>query len=97
MTCVLAVITLGAPPTQATKRPSYGGTLRVVLRASSVSLDPREWKPGSSSSAQNEQLAVLIYDRLLALDDYGRFQPALATNGPMTPACATGNSNSVPV
>jgi len=79
MTCVLGVTTLVAPPAQATKRPSYGGTLRVVLRASSVSLDPREWKPGSSFSAQNEQLAVLIYDRLLALDDYGRFQPALAT------------------
>jgi hypothetical protein len=79
ISCALALITFVAPPAHATKRPSYGGTLRVVLRASSVSLDPREWKPGSTSSAQNEQFAVLIYDRLLALDDYGRFQPALAT------------------
>ncbi|HEY1472381.1 MAG TPA: ABC transporter substrate-binding protein [Candidatus Acidoferrum sp.] len=70
---------LPASPVQATKRPAYGGTLRVVLRAPSISLDPREWKPGSASSAQNKQFAVLIYDRLLTLDDYGRFQPALAT------------------
>ena len=79
MTCALALISLLVPTAHATKRPAYGGTLRVVLRVSSVSLDPREWKPGSSSSAQDEHLAVLIYDRLLALDDYGRFQPALAT------------------
>jgi peptide/nickel transport system substrate-binding protein len=79
LTCTLALITLVVPTAQATKRPVYGGTLRVVLRASSVSLDPREWKPGSQSCAQNEQFAILIYDRLLALDDYGRFQPALAT------------------
>ena len=78
LTCTLALIALVAPTAHATKRPSYGGTLRLVLRASSVSLDPREWKPGSPSSAQDEQFAVLIYDRLLALDDYGRFQPALA-------------------
>jgi ABC-type transport system substrate-binding protein len=63
----------------ATKRPRYGGILRVVLRAASISLDPREWKPGSPASAQNQQLAVLVFDRLLTLDDYGRFQPALAT------------------
>lgn len=79
MAGALALILLLAPTAHATKRPVYGGTLRVVLRAPSVSLDPREWKPGSSSSAQDEHLAVLLYDRLLALDDYGRFQPALAT------------------
>ncbi len=70
---------LAAATTRATKHPRYGGTLRVVLRANSVTLDPREWKSGSPSSAQNEQLAVLVFDRLLTLDDYGRFQPALAT------------------
>jgi len=58
--------------------PRYGGTLRVKLRASNVSLDPRKWTPGSLSSAENEKLASLVYDRLVTLDDYGRFQPALA-------------------
>jgi len=59
--------------------PRYGGTLHVRLRASSVSLDPREWTPGSLSSAASEKLASLVYDRLVTLDDYAKFQPALAT------------------
>jgi ABC-type transport system substrate-binding protein len=59
--------------------PRYGGTLHVKLRAASVSLDPRAWTPGSLSLADSEKLASLVYDRLVALDDYGKFQPALAT------------------
>ena len=59
-------------------RPKYGGTLRVELHAASVSLDPRDWKVGSIAAAEDERLATLIYDRLVTLDDYGRFQPALA-------------------
>lgn len=59
--------------------PRYGGTLHVKLRAASVSLDPREWVSGSLASAESERLASLIYDRLVTLDDYGKFQPALAT------------------
>src|SRR5579862_5890150 len=59
--------------------PRYGGTLHVKLRASNVSLDPREWTPGSLSSAASETLASLVYDRLVTLDDYAKFQPALAT------------------
>src|SRR5260370_28732701 len=59
--------------------PRYGGTLHVKLRASSVSLDPREWRPGALSSAAGEKLASLVYDRLVTLDDDARFQPALAT------------------
>jgi ABC-type transport system substrate-binding protein len=46
--------------------------------ASSVSLDPREWKSGSLSVREDEKLAALVFDRLVTLDDYGRFQPALA-------------------
>ena len=63
----------------ATKPPRYGGTLRVELHVASISLDPREWQTGSAATAENEKLAALVYDRLLTLDDYGRFQPALAT------------------
>jgi ABC-type transport system substrate-binding protein len=51
----------------------------VKLRAASVSLDPREWTPGSLVTADSEKLASLVYDRLVTLDAYGRFQPALAT------------------
>lgn len=59
--------------------PRYGGTLRVEVRAGSVSLDPREWQVGSLEEAANEKLAALLFERLVALDDYGRFQPVLAT------------------
>lgn len=61
-------------------RPRYGGTLRVELRAAKVSLDPREWKTGSLESATDEKLAALLFERLISLDNYGRFQPALATD-----------------
>src|SRR5260370_33111333 len=67
--------------------PRYGGTLHVRLRASSVSLDPREWTPGSLSSAASEKLASLVYDRLVTLDDYAKFQPALATEWLHDAAC----------
>jgi len=46
--------------------------------ASSVTLDPREWKSGSLSAREDEKLAALVYDRLVTLDDYGKFQPSLA-------------------
>jgi MarR-like DNA-binding transcriptional regulator SgrR of sgrS sRNA len=59
--------------------PRRGGTLRVELRAASVSLDPREWMAGTMEAATDEKLAALIFDRLVVLDNYGRFQPQLAT------------------
>jgi peptide/nickel transport system substrate-binding protein len=73
-----AVVALACYGAQAAT-PRYGGTLHVKLRASSVSLDPREWVPGSLSSAASEKLASLVYDRLVTLDDHAKFQPALAT------------------
>jgi ABC-type transport system substrate-binding protein len=69
---------LASIPASAAKRPRYGGILRVELLTPTFSLDPREWKPGSFSAREDEKLAALVYDRLVTLDDYGRFQPALA-------------------
>jgi peptide/nickel transport system substrate-binding protein len=51
----------------------------VELHALTVSLDPREWRTGTTAAAANEKLAALVFDRLVALDNYGRFQPQLAT------------------
>jgi ABC-type transport system substrate-binding protein len=73
-----ALFALGCSNVQAAP-PRYGGTLHVKLRAASVSLDPREWTQGSLALADSEKLAALVYDRLVTLDDYGKFQPALAT------------------
>jgi peptide/nickel transport system substrate-binding protein len=60
-------------------KPVYGGVLRVELRAASITLNPSRWKAGSAEFAENERLAELVFDRLVTLDNYGRFQPALAT------------------
>jgi peptide/nickel transport system substrate-binding protein len=67
------------PSADASTRPEYGGTLRVELRAAAVSLDPREWKMGTLESATDGKLGALVFDRLVTLDNYGRFQPQLAT------------------
>jgi len=59
--------------------PRTGGTLRVEIHAPAISFDPREWQTGSLDSAANEKMAALVFERLIALDNYGRFQPVLAT------------------
>ncbi len=64
--------------TRGAEKPQYGGVLRVELRATSVTLNPAQWKPGAPENATNERLAALLFDRLVALDNYGRFQPRLA-------------------
>src|SRR5258708_2106965 len=74
---LLAVALL--PSAQGSRWPQHGGTLRVETHALTISLDPREWKTGTTGSATNEKFAALVFDRLVALDNYGRFQPQLAT------------------
>src|SRR5260370_18807376 len=74
----MLVLTL-MPSAGASKWAQYGGILEVEVRAASVSLDPREWKAGTLESATDEKMGALVYDRLVALDNYGRFQPQLAT------------------
>jgi peptide/nickel transport system substrate-binding protein len=73
-----SVFILSAATVRAAENPRYGGTLRVELPSASISLDPREWRVGSVESATNEKLAALVFERLVALDNYGRFQPVLA-------------------
>lgn len=68
-----------ASASSAARRPRYGGTLRVEIDGTSISFDPREWKAGSVEEAENEKVAALVLDRLVTLDNYGRFQPQLAT------------------
>jgi MarR-like DNA-binding transcriptional regulator SgrR of sgrS sRNA len=67
------------PALLSAKRPRFGGTLRAELWAGSVMLDPREWKVGTVESATDEKLAALVFERLVTLDNYGWFQPQLAT------------------
>ncbi|HKV26347.1 MAG TPA: ABC transporter substrate-binding protein [Candidatus Acidoferrum sp.] len=74
-----AFLLLAASPVRAAEHPHYGGTLRLEMSAASISMDPRQWKVGSLEAAANEKLAALVFERLVSLDNYGRFQPALAT------------------
>jgi len=60
----------------ATTRPHYGGNLRVEMRESVASLDPREMPSDVSGAA--ERLSSLAFERLLRLDEDGRPQPWLA-------------------
>ena len=75
---LLLVCAAVAPAARAARRPHYGGTLRIELRAASATLDPRQWQPGTAEAAFGEKLAALVFDRLVSLDNYGRFQPQLA-------------------
>ena len=63
----------------ASTSPRYGGTLKVELQAGKISMDPRKWKDGSVEAGREEKIATLIFDRLVVMDNYGRFQPGLAT------------------
>jgi peptide/nickel transport system substrate-binding protein len=74
---LICAIVVSAP--QCAERQRYGGILRVELPTALVSLDPREWKVGAVESATDEKMGALVFDRLVALDNYGRFQPQLAT------------------
>jgi peptide/nickel transport system substrate-binding protein len=73
-----SVLLASAAAASAAEKPRYGGTLRVELSAANVSLNPRTWRVGLLDSAANEKLAALVFERLVALDNYGRFQPVLA-------------------
>lgn len=81
--CLLGMMLAGAGqcavPSAATQ-PRYGGTLVVELHAAALVLDPQKWKVGAPEFAASEQVAAAIFDRLVTLDRYGRFQPGLATD-----------------
>ncbi len=64
----------------ATTRPHYGGTLRIELRASVASLDPREIPGDRVQAAAATKIYALVYDRLVTLDEHGQPAAALATS-----------------
>jgi len=62
----------------AASRPRYGATLRVELSASLASLDPAQ-QSGFPNSTQ-EQIAALVFDRLVEVDERRTPRPALAVS-----------------
>lgn len=71
---------LVAAPGGATTRPHYGGTLRIEMRASVGSLDPRQIPSDRVQAAAARKIYPLVYDRLVTLDEYGQPAGALATS-----------------
>ena len=59
-------------------RPQYGGTLRVTTHATLTSLDPAD--ATQTDSVARRSLLLMMFDTLVAIDDNGRIQPALATS-----------------
>jgi hypothetical protein len=77
---LISVLVFSLPSAVSSTNPKYGGTLRVELRETSVSLNPRGWKVGAQDLATAEKLGTLVFDRLVVLDNWGRFQPQLAAD-----------------
>src|SRR5271155_1602733 len=76
---VTTVLACASSFAAAATAPRYGGTLVVELHAPSLVLDPVKWKICAPEYAASAQIASVVFDRLLTLDRFGRFQPALAT------------------
>jgi len=64
----------------ASTRPQTGGTLRVQIGERIDTLDPRQWPADRAQGAMAEQVAALVFDRLIRVDDRGALQPALAVS-----------------
>lgn len=68
----------------AATRPHYGGNLRLLMQAAPASLDPVDASNANDSAFRN--IAPLIFDTLVKLDDRGAAQPALADSWQLDPA-----------
>src|SRR5258707_3125611 len=64
----------------ASTSPQFGGILRVQISGHVATIDPRQWPSDSLHAAATEQLASLVFDRLVRLDNHGVTQPALAVS-----------------
>jgi len=62
----------------AARRPHYGGTLHVEMRAAPTSLDPADSDRPDWFGFRN--LSSLIFETLVSLDEQGKPVPALATS-----------------
>jgi ABC-type transport system substrate-binding protein len=81
--CAVLAVTAaagGGDSAAAATRPHYGGTLVVELHVPALVLDPTKWKTGAPESAASQQIASAVFERLVTLDRFGRFQPGLATD-----------------
>ena len=64
-------------------RPQYGSTLRMATRIAPQNLDPADKSQPDSAARRN--LARLMFETLVTLDDRGRLAPSLATSWQAAP------------
>ncbi len=76
---MVVTLALAALPAWAGVRPRYGGTLRVAMAGSLVSLDPAEPSaPNSGDAVARARITPLLFDTLVRVDAEGRGHPRLA-------------------
>jgi peptide/nickel transport system substrate-binding protein len=77
---LLALASLVAVAANANTRPRYGGALRVEVAESLLSYDPNPEPGFNPGEGLRQQLAALIFDRMVVLDEQGRPLPSLAAS-----------------
>jgi ABC-type transport system substrate-binding protein len=75
---IVLINALLAPAAAAAVRPHYGGTVHIEMGTRVSSLDPADSDEQGTLAARN--VFALIFDTLVALNDRGECQPALATS-----------------
>ncbi len=73
----LVISSVLAAALMAETRPQYGGTLHVSMHEALKSVDPAD---SSADSLARRSVILLVSDTMIALDQNGRPQPALATS-----------------
>src|SRR5262249_39176266 len=71
--CLLLI----AAAAQASSRPRYGGTARILLHERVNSLDPAV---EDDHPAARDRMAALVFETLTTMDDQGRIRPKLASS-----------------
>ena len=80
---VMSSMIVAALAAHAATRPQYGGTLRIVMRASPASLDPAD--EAQPDSFGRRSLTALMFDTLVTTDENARPQPSLAASWKTSP------------
>jgi ABC-type transport system substrate-binding protein len=74
----LALLTI--PTATAARRPSYGGELRIEMRAALPALDPSASPEDPVALGALRDLTPLVFETYVRLDEHGQAQPWLATS-----------------
>lgn len=91
---VVSSVLVAALAAKAERRPQYGGTLHIAMRAAPTSLDPADTSQPDSVSRRSPttlSLTMLMFDTLVTTDENLRVQPALATSWQTSQGSQPGN------